>query len=100
MIQIRTEKPYEIKEEYDIPADAERGKFYSPSATRSWPIYLDDDVLKYFSELAWSRGMETRELLNEMLRRQMPATRTATSPAKGPGDGSDYATPGELAERR
>jgi uncharacterized DUF497 family protein len=92
MAQIKTEKPYEIKEEYDIPPDAERGKFYSPNATRSWPIYLDHDVLKHFSELAWSRGIETRELLNEMLRRQMPAT--------GSGGGSDYATPGELADRR
>ena len=89
--QIKTEKPYEMKDEYDIPPDAERGKFYSPNATRSWPIYLDQDVLKHFSELAWSRGIETRELLNEMLRSQMPATA---------GAGSDPALSREVAERR
>jgi len=91
VIQIKTEKPFEMKEEYDIPPDAERGKFYSPNATRSFPIYLDHDVLKHFSELAWSRGIETRELLNEILRRQMPAAA---------GSRIDYTPPSAPAERR
>ncbi len=53
-------------------------------------FYLDTDVLEYFSELAWSRGLETRELLNEILRRQMPASLS----------GAGYAPSPELAERR
>jgi hypothetical protein len=74
MTELKPETPFEMEDEYEVPPNAERGKFYSPNATRIWPIYLDPDVLKHFSEIAWSRGIETRVLLNEMLRRQMPAS--------------------------
>ena len=58
-------------DEYDF-SNAVRGKYYRPNMAVSFPIYLDDDVLAHFRSLARSRGVETRELLNEILRGQMP----------------------------
>jgi len=59
-------------EEYDF-SNAIRGKFYRPNRRISFPIYLDFDVLAHFRSIAQSRGIETRVLLNEILRQQMPA---------------------------
>ena len=59
-------------DEYDF-SNAVRGKFYRPNMRISFPIYLDFDVLEHFRSIARSRGIETRELLNEILRGQMPA---------------------------
>jgi len=59
-------------EEYDF-SNAVRGKFYRPNRRISFPIYLDFDVLAHFRSIAQSRGIETRVLLNEILRQQMPA---------------------------
>ena len=59
-------------DEYDF-SNAVRGKFYRPNVRVSFPIYLDFDVLEHFRSIARSRGVETRELLNEVLRLQMPA---------------------------
>lgn len=64
-----------MKEEYDF-SNGVRGKHYLPNAIISFPIYLDHDVLMYFTEIAESRGLETRELLNEILRRHMPGSGT------------------------
>jgi hypothetical protein len=58
--------------EYDF-SNAVRGKYYRPNMAISFPIYLDDDVLTHFGSLAQARGIETRALLNEVLRRQMAA---------------------------
>jgi uncharacterized DUF497 family protein len=58
--------------EYDF-SNAVRGKYYRPNMVISFPIYLDEDVLAHFRSLAQDRGIETRELLNEILRRQMRA---------------------------
>lgn len=60
-----------MKEEYDF-SNGVRGKHCLPNAIVSFPIYLDNDVLIHFSEIAESLDLETRELLNEMLRSQMP----------------------------
>jgi uncharacterized DUF497 family protein len=60
-----------MRDEYDF-SNAVRGKFYRPNMRVSFPIYLDFDVLAHFRSIARSRGIETRELLNEVLRRQMP----------------------------
>ena len=58
--------------EYDF-SNAVRGKYYRPNMAISFPIYLDDDVLTHFRSLAQAHGIETRALLNEVLRRQMAA---------------------------
>jgi uncharacterized protein (DUF4415 family) len=57
--------------EYDF-SNAVRGKYYRQNMAVSFPIYLDDDVLAHFRSIAQARGVETRELVNEILRRQMP----------------------------
>jgi uncharacterized DUF497 family protein len=87
MKELKPEKPFEMREEYDIPDNVERGRFYVPNASHLFPIYLDRDVLKHFSQMARSRGIETRVLLNEILRRQMPG-------------GDHYAAPPEPREHR
>jgi hypothetical protein len=57
-------------DEYDF-SNAVRGKYYRPNMHFNFPIYLDDDVLAHFRPIAQSRGLETRELVNEILRREM-----------------------------
>jgi hypothetical protein len=37
-----------MREEYDF-SKGQRGKFYSHNATMSLPMYLDNEVLDYFS---------------------------------------------------
>lgn len=57
--------------EYDF-SNAVRGKYYRPNMRITFPIYLDDDVLAHFRPVAQARGVQTCELVNEILRRQMP----------------------------
>jgi uncharacterized DUF497 family protein len=65
--------------EYDF-SNAIRGKYFRPNmVVVSFPIYLDDDVLAHFRSLARARGIETREILNQVLRRHLG------SPADSPG---------------
>ncbi len=59
-----------MKEEYDF-SKAERGKFYSPGAKFDTPIYLDDEVFRYFNERAESKGVQVEDLINEMLRKDI-----------------------------
>jgi uncharacterized protein len=60
-------------EEYDF-SNAVRGKYYRPNMIiGSFPIYLDEEVQTHFQSLARARGIETCELVNEVLRGHMPA---------------------------
>lgn len=71
----------EMKDEYDF-SNGVRGKYYHPNPVVSFPIYLEPDILKYFSDIAEARGLETRELLNEILRPMMPAPQAGKEPAQ------------------
>ncbi len=65
--------------EYDF-SNGVRGKHYLHNAVISFPIYLDTHVLEHFSGVARSRDLETCELLNEILRPQMPGGRASDYP--------------------
>lgn len=67
-----------MKEEYDF-SKAERGKFYRPNATLNLPVYLDEDVLEYFSIKAKAKGVDVQKLINELLRKDMALIQAVTS---------------------
>jgi len=59
-----------MKAEYDF-SNAERGKFYHPSAVFSFPVYLEPDVNDYLSKLAEEKKVDIQDLVNEWLRANM-----------------------------
>jgi hypothetical protein len=59
-----------MKPEYDF-SKAQRGKFYDKDATFNIPIYLDEEVLEYFSKQAEAKGVDLNDLLNALLRKDM-----------------------------
>ncbi len=56
-----------MKAEYDF-SRGERGKFYSPDAKFSFPVYLEPDVNDFMNQLADEREVAVQELVNEWLR--------------------------------
>ncbi len=56
-----------MKAERDF-SRGERGKFYSPDAVFSFPVYLEPDVSDFMSQLADEREIGVQELVNEWLR--------------------------------
>ena len=56
-----------MKDEYDF-SEGERGKFYSPDAEFSFPVYLEPDVGDFISKLADESAVNVQELVNEWLR--------------------------------
>lgn len=59
------EKP--MKREYDF-SKAERGKFFHPDATFSFPVYLEPDVNEFMGKLADEKKVDVQALVNEWLR--------------------------------
>lgn len=59
-----------MKRGYDF-SKGERGKFYRPDAKVKLPIYLDDEVLRYLTEHAHSKGVELNQLVNEILKKEI-----------------------------
>jgi hypothetical protein len=59
-----------MKPEYDF-SNAVRGKFYRPNAKFTMPVYLDDQILEFFTAQAELRGVDLSELLNDVLREDM-----------------------------
>lgn len=59
-----------MKAEYDF-SQAERGKFYRPDAKFNIPIYLDEDVLAYFSKQAEAKGVDLTEMINDLLKKDI-----------------------------
>ena len=59
-----------MKSEYDF-SHAERGKFYRPNTKFNIPIYLDKDVLDYFTERAEAKGVSLNEMSNDLLKRDI-----------------------------
>ena len=56
-----------MKAECDF-SKGERGKFYSPDAEFSFPVYLEPDVNDFMNQLADEREVDIQELVNEWLR--------------------------------
>jgi len=59
-----------MREEYDF-SKSERGKFYNPNAKNNLPVYLDTEVLDYFSAKAKSKGVELNHMLNDLLKKDI-----------------------------
>lgn len=64
-------KASDMKEEYDF-SQGQRGKFYHPEATISIPVYLDEDIESWLAEKARATGVEVQQLVNELLRKDIP----------------------------
>jgi hypothetical protein len=59
-----------MREEYDF-SKGERGKFFKPNATMNLPVYLDNEVLDYFSAKAKAKGVELNTIVNELLKKDI-----------------------------
>jgi predicted HicB family RNase H-like nuclease len=59
-----------MREEYDF-SQGERGKFYSADAQYQLPVYLDPEVMDYFSAKAKAKGVELNQLVNDLLRQDI-----------------------------
>lgn len=59
-----------MKPEHDF-SKAQRGKFYDKDATFNIPVYLDEEVLEYFSKQAEAKGVDLNDMLNALLRKDM-----------------------------
>jgi len=56
-----------MKAEYNF-SRGERGKFYSPNAAFSFPVYLEPDVNDFMNQLADEKEVAVQDLVNEWLR--------------------------------
>jgi hypothetical protein len=56
-----------MRDEYDF-SEAEQGKFYRSEAAHLMPIYLEPEVLSYFSNRAISKGVDLNDMINELLK--------------------------------
>ena len=59
-----------MKSVYDF-SNAERGKFYRSNTKFNVPIYLDEDVLDYFTKRAEAKGVNLNEMINDLLKRDI-----------------------------
>ena len=59
-----------MKSEYDF-SNAKRGKFYRPNTKFNVPIYLDEDVLDYFTKRAEAKGVNLNDMINDVLKRDI-----------------------------
>jgi len=59
-----------MREEYDF-SKGERGKFYNPDAALNLPVYLDAEVLDYFTAKAKDKGVELNRMVNDCLKKDI-----------------------------
>ena len=59
-----------MREEYDF-SNGERGKFFSPNAKKNLPVYLDAEVLDYFTDKAKAKGVELNAMVNDLLKKDI-----------------------------
>ncbi len=59
-----------MKKEYDF-TNAKRGKFYRPDAKLNIPVYLDDEVRDFVSEIAEHKHSDMAQVVNDLLRSDM-----------------------------
>lgn len=59
-----------MRDEYDF-SKGERGKFFKADAKVNLPVYLEDDVLDYFSAKAKAKGVELNVMVNELLKKDI-----------------------------
>ncbi len=59
-----------MKKDYDF-TNAERGKFYRPDAKLNIPVYLEDEVRDFVSEIAEHKRSDMAQVVNDLLRSDM-----------------------------
>jgi len=59
-----------MQKDYDF-SNAERGKFFNPDATHQLPVYLEPEVLIYFTDKAKNKGVELNALINDLLKKDI-----------------------------
>lgn len=59
-----------MKDQYDF-SKSERGKFYKPDVKFYAPIYLESDVLDYFTAKAQAKGVEVNAMINDLLKKDI-----------------------------
>lgn len=59
-----------MQDDYDF-SKAERDKFYHPEAHHNMPLYLEEDVLRYFTAKAESKGVDLNTLINDLLKKDI-----------------------------
>ena len=67
----------ELPPDFDF-SKCEVGKFYHENAVIHFPVYLDPEVLKFFSNRAHEQYLSTEALLNQILKREMAQIRAGT----------------------
>jgi uncharacterized DUF497 family protein len=67
----------ELPPDFDF-SKCEVGKFYHENAVIHFPVYLDPEVLKFFSNRAHGQHLSTEALLNQILKREMAQIRAGT----------------------
>ena len=58
-----------MRDEYDF-ARGERGKFCREGSMQEVTIRLDAEVLRYFSKIARTNGIDLDQLINDTLRKE------------------------------
>lgn len=78
VVESSTVKSYadmdELPPDFDF-SKCEIGKFYHENAVIHFPVYLDPEVLKFFSKRAHAQQLNTEALLNQILKREMAEIR-------------------------
>jgi len=64
-----------MKDEYDF-SQGKRGQFYQPDSVLNIPIYLDQDVERWFAKKAKSKGVDMQQMINEWLRKDISLLKT------------------------
>lgn len=59
-----------MKKKYDF-SKAQRGKFYRPGAKFNVPVYLDDEVREFVSQIAEKKNTDVGRVVNDILRSDM-----------------------------
>jgi hypothetical protein len=59
-----------MREEYDF-SKGERGKFFKSNAKINLPVYLEADVLDYFTAKAQAKGIELNVMVNDLLKKDI-----------------------------
>ena len=65
-----------MQEEYDF-SQAERGKFFHPNSQKNLPVYIDADVLDYYTAKAKEKGIEVDSLINDQLKKDISSIKNA-----------------------
>lgn len=60
----------DMRNEYDF-SNGERGKFHHPEAQYNMPLYLEEEVLRYFAAQAESKGVDLNTLINDLLKKDI-----------------------------